>query len=257
VPIKITEQKRRNMSKTKIPWCDYTWNPVTGCDPISEGCENCYAQKLAFKYAGRFGYDQNRPFSISEHDDRLSKPFHIKRPQKIFVGSMGDVFHALVREDFVLKIIEVCKQCDRHTFLFLTKRPHIANKYDLASENILYGITAENQRWYESRRSYQMMNKNHLHFVSFEPLLGRIDLLANNLEPPAWVIVGGENSTLGAHEMKFSWVVSLYKQCINLSIPFFFKGWGTAFNKNSIEPELIKEIESTKEYPECLSKRKS
>ena len=112
------------MNYTDIAWCDKTWNPISGCTKCSPGCENCYAEKMARKrFAGRFGYPADDPFRPGVfRPDRLDEPGKLKRPSRIFVSSMGDLFHAAVPDWMIFAVWEALSQCDQHRFMFLTKR---------------------------------------------------------------------------------------------------------------------------------------
>lgn len=121
---------------TKIEWCEETWNPITGCSPISEGCQNCYAKRMANRLRGRFGYPEDEPFRVTLHPDKLEQPLRWKKPRKIFVCSMSDLFHEDVNDEWLDRIFTTIRQCltykwygetwhpvIKHTFLVLTKRP--------------------------------------------------------------------------------------------------------------------------------------
>lgn len=113
------------MKKTAIEWCDHSWNPVTGCPgpKISAGCANCYAERNAKRFRGRFGYDADDPFGIHVHNDRWLQPLRKRAPSRIFVCSMGDLFHKSVSDQHIAKAFTAAAMCPQHTFIFLTKRP--------------------------------------------------------------------------------------------------------------------------------------
>lgn len=111
------------MSKTKIEWATHTWNPVTGCSPVSEGCQNCYAARMAKRLAGRSGYPKDDPFRVTFHPDRLAQPLKWKKPSRIFICSMGDLFHEEVPFNDIACILGIMAACQHHTFMVLTKRP--------------------------------------------------------------------------------------------------------------------------------------
>src|SRR5215208_4868915 len=112
---------------TGIEWCTTTWNPITGCSKVSEGCRHCYAESLSL----RFGWSEKpwtHPFAsanVSLHPERLNQPFRWRDPRIVFVNSMSDVFHELVPFDFIDEIFRVMEACPKHTFQVLTKRPKI------------------------------------------------------------------------------------------------------------------------------------
>jgi protein gp37 len=178
-----------------IGWCDRTWSPVSGCSPISEGCEHCYAQRMAQRLAGRFGYPRDNPFAVTLHPDKLDDPLHWKKPQRIFVASMGDLFHENVDFDLILKIFAIMNRCPQHTFITLTKRPkrmlEFASSYGLMPdpwlggltgsserwpENVWAMVTAENQKRADERIPILIQTPAAMRGVSVEPMLGPIDI---------------------------------------------------------------------------------
>ncbi len=109
---------------SKIEWTDETWNPVTGCTPISPGCDHCYAERMAKRLAGRYGYPKDEPFKVTCHEDKMNEPFGWKKPKRVFVCSMGDLFHPDVEPWQQYRIFKNAYDLrNRHTFIFLTKRP--------------------------------------------------------------------------------------------------------------------------------------
>lgn len=233
---------------TKIPWTQETWNPITGCTPFSEGCENCYAKRMVVRFAGRFGYPTDEPFRPGVlHEDKLNVPKRWRKPRTIFVTSMGDFFHDAVKYSDQNKIYDVMKACPQHRFLLLTKRP---SEIDFAfrskifsSTNIFLGITAENQYRYLTRCLEQPY-----HFLSLEPLLGPVKLnvavTRDNL--PSWVIVGGETGR-NVRPMLLEWARDIRDECKDLNIPFFFKQVG-GLKKYKTAPKDLK----IREYPSWL-----
>lgn len=107
---------------TGIEWCDETWNPVTGCSKISPACDNCYAERMSKRLAGRFGYPQDEPFRVTMHPEKLAQPLRWKKPRRIFVVSMGDLFHVDVPNNYIAAIFGVMAACPQHTFMVPTKR---------------------------------------------------------------------------------------------------------------------------------------
>ena len=219
------------MATTKIEWSEKTFNFVTGCTPISDGCKNCYARRMANRLKGRFGYSKNNPFAITYHPERLLEPESWKKPTMIFVSSMGDLFHKDVH-DFV--ILEIFKHIPRrHIIQLLTKRPERMSEFfkiykeDIYTDNIWCGTTIENSEVYY-RIDYLAQIQVNNRFVSFEPLLDDIAVKHPeifDLEFMDWVIVGGETGT-GARPMKPEWVRNIRDICLKKKIPFFFKKWG-------------------------------
>ena len=177
---------------TKIEWAAETWNPITGCTPISEGCANCYAKRMATRLRGRCGYPADDPFKPTIHRDRLSDPFKMKKPKIIFVCSMSDLFVDTGPEGswpFIDEILRVCNDCPQHTFLILTKRIEAAWYYfnspvyngdylrsKLLGENIWLGVTAENQQRANERIPILLQIPAAVRFVSIEPMLGPVDV---------------------------------------------------------------------------------
>lgn len=249
------------MASTKIEWADAVWNPVTGCTPSSQGCQNCYAQRMAKRLAGRCGYPADDPFRVTLHPEKLEEPLHWKKPRRVFVCSMGDLFHEDVPFEFIEQVFEVMRKAEQHMFLVLTKRPRRAKMFldpNLRSDtfknwpfpNAWLGVTAENQRMADERIPILLETPASVRFVSCEPLLGPIDLgqwlecptcagsgeIYNPIEdafedcpahfsPLHWVIAGGETGP-GARPMHPDWVRTLRDQCQVAGVPFFFKSWG-------------------------------
>lgn len=178
------------MSDTKIEWADKVWNPVTGCTPISEGCANCYAARMAKRLAGRYGYPKDEPFSVTSHPNKLDEPYHWLLPQKVFVCSMGDLFHENVGLSDLWQIHSKMRLYGRpdgmrkHTFMILTKRPQrMAEFYRRYpsygfpdNPNLWIGVTAENQRTADERIPILLQIPAAKRFVSVEPMLGPVDL---------------------------------------------------------------------------------
>ena len=176
---------------TKIEWTEETWSPVTGCTPVSEGCRNCYAKRMAHRLAGRFGYPEApHEFDVTLHPDKLDQPFHWKwkKPRKIFVCSMGDLFHEDVPDGFIAGVWMRMLSNPKHTFQVLTKRPERMSKLvpelfknfftgtaDIA-ENIWLGVTAENQQAADERIPWLLKTPAAVRFVSVEPMLGPVDM---------------------------------------------------------------------------------
>lgn len=177
------------MARTKIEWTDMTWNPVTGCTPISEGCQNCYAKRMAKRLAGRCGYPKDDPFLVTLHPERLNEPMKWKTPRRVFVCSMGDLFHEDVPFEYIHGIWDIIKAYPQHTFLILTKRPQrmaeVVNRiYGLERlgwskgfwDHVWLGVTAENQQRANERIPILLQIPAAVRFVSVEPMLGPVDL---------------------------------------------------------------------------------
>lgn len=176
------------MSKTKIDWCDEVWNPVTGCSQISEGCKNCYAEKMANRLQKMGLYKYRKGFRVECHDDEFDKRFPGKG-KRIFVNSMSDLFHPEVPFDFVDSVFtEISKHNNRHVFIILTKRPERMKEY-LTSDrsnhkfagymgwplkNLWLGVSVENQKAADERIPLLLQTPAALRFVSVEPMLEQI-----------------------------------------------------------------------------------
>lgn len=174
---------------TRIEWCDATWNPVTGCSPISEGCANCYAKRMATRLRGRCGYDAKDPFRVTLHSDRLAEPKKWRKPRRVFVCSMGDLFHKDVPSSYINKIWNVAFNFPRDTWIFLTKRPLMLMRWtqlkatatawpidDIWPPWMWIGVSVENQEMAYERIPLLLKIPAAIRFVSVEPMLGPVDL---------------------------------------------------------------------------------
>jgi len=181
------------MNKTKIEWTEATWNPVTGCTPITIGCEHCYAARIAWRLRGRHGYPEDDPFRVTRHPDRLNKPLRFRKPRMIFVCSMGDLFHEDMPDEYIVEVFKVMAACPQHTFQVLTKRPGRAHdvlwqhntehvfvgggaKATWPLPNAWLGVSVENQRTADERIPLLLETPAACRFVSIEPMLGPVDL---------------------------------------------------------------------------------
>lgn len=177
------------MSATKIEWADAVWNPTTGCTPVSEGCENCYAKRFAYRLRGRFGYPEDDSFRVTLHPERLDEPLRWRNPKRVFVNSMGDLFHPDVPDDFIDQVFNIMALAYWHTFLVLTKRP--ARMTGLLADdpsrfsfnwtswplpNVWLGVSVENQQAADERIPILLQTPAAVRFVSVEPMLGPVDL---------------------------------------------------------------------------------
>ena len=218
------------MAKTKIEWAEVSWNPITGCTKLSDGCLNCYAERMAKRLKAMGQPNYKNGFKVTYHPNVLNYPLKWKKSRMIFVNSMSDLFHEEVPIDFIKQIFEVMNQANWHIFQALTKRAErlleISSKLKW-TENIWMGVTVENSK-YKERIELLKKTQAKVKFLSLEPLLG--DLGTLNLEGIDWVIVGGESGP-NARPMKKEWVENILIQCRKQNVPFFFKQWG-AFNAN-------------------------
>lgn len=213
------------MSKSSIEWTESTWNPVTGCNKLSPGCKNCYAEKMSkrLKAMGQRNYANGFRLTLQPH--MLELPLRWKKPQTIFVNSMSDLFHKNVPFEYIEQVFDVMKRAHWHRFQVLTKRADRLEQLSPMLEwapNIWMGVSVESQK-YVSRIDHLRRTGAQTKFLSLEPLIGplnNLDLLGID-----WAIVGGE-SGFGARPMPLNWVTSIREQCVDAGVAFFFKQWG-------------------------------
>lgn len=210
---------------SSIEWTEMTWNPVTGCHKVSQGCKHCYAERMA-KRLHAMGVDRYRDgFAPTLHEDLIDLPRHWKKPRVIFVNSMSDLFQEEVQNDFIRRVFNTMRDCPQHTFQILTKRG--ARLRELGSsltwpDNVWMGVSIENEQVIDRVRDLASVPAK-VRFLSCEPLVGPLSRLP--LRNIHWVIVGGESGP-GARLMNPDWVSSIHKQCMRAGVSFFFKQWG-------------------------------
>jgi protein gp37 len=223
---------------SNIEWTEATWNPIAGCSMVSPGCTNCYAQRMAarlnamhvtkyadttrksgrrFVWTGRVNFDEST----------LAAPLKWRKPLRIFVNSMSDLFQSPVPESFVRRVWETMEQAHWHTFQILTKRPErmrdILRGGDFrVLENVWLGTSVESQEFVD-RIDVLRETPAHIRFVSFEPLIGPV--IDADLSNVHWAIVGGESGP-AARPMESWWVEELRDMCRKQRVAFFFKQWG-------------------------------
>ena len=227
------------MAETQIEWTDSTWNPVAGCSIMSSGCTNCYAMQMAYrleamgvkKYSGLTRKSGNRSIwagRIREDVDSLEIPRKWRKPRKVFVNSMSDLFHEKVSDRFIVDVWKVMRETPRHSYQILTKRPDrmahfLENKIGDVLPNVWLGTSVENRK-VTDRINYLQRVKAIISFISFEPLIGSVgDVDLSGID---WAIVGGESGS-AARPIKEVWVDEIYEQCTASGTAFFFKQWGT------------------------------
>lgn len=238
------------MSKSRIEWTDRTWNVVTGCTPVSAGCERCYAKTMARRFAGMNGYPEYpHYFDVTLHPDRLVQPMLWHKPKKIFPVSMGDLFNDEVPDMFIYTVFDVARDADQHTYQFLTKRAkrmaRLTRDYclDRGLKRLpahMWGlVTTEDQECADERIPWLRDSYFQVQGISCEPLLSAVDILLWLIEFPGldWVIAGGESGP-GARPMKPDWARSLRDQCVEAGVPFFFKQWGEWLGIDQIDHML-------------------
>ena len=220
------------MSTSKIEWTEATWNPETGCDKTSAGCVNCYAEIWAKRLQAMGQKKYRNGFAVTCHEDTLDIPLRWKKPRKVFVNSMGDLFHKDVPDEFIHSVFEVMQTADQHQYQVLTKRAERLQQLAPSlpwPENVWMGVTVEDSN-NVSRIDCLRTVPASVRFLSIEPLLGPIPNL--NLNGIDWVIVGGESGP-GAREMREEWVLDIRDQCLRCGVPFFFKQWGGTQKKKA------------------------
>lgn len=256
--------------KSDIQWTDATWNPVTGCTKVSPGCAHCYAERITERLHGPGSFEE-----IVLHPDRLEYPLHWRKPRRVFVNSMSDLFHNDVPYDFIIKVFGVMQKCPQHTFQVLTKRA--TGMYDVVRAigrldqfssawplpNVWLGVSVENQHFANERIPLLLRTPAAVRFISAEPLLGPVCLTDvketmlpkmegdNHIHIDAtervvpshidWVICGGESGT-DARAMQLSWARSLRDQCKSAGVAFFMKQLGSRPESHQKEPFPFAEL---------------
>ncbi|HZU87410.1 MAG TPA: phage Gp37/Gp68 family protein [Anaerolineaceae bacterium] len=265
------------MGNTQIEWADKVWNPVTGCTPVSAGCAHCYAERIAKRFW------KDRPFSkVMCHEDRLDDPLRWKKPARVFVNSMSDLFHPDVPALFTHRVFQTMLKCPQHTFMILTKRPGEMIQYVpvFPLGNVWLGVSVEDQKTADERIPLLLQTPAAVRFVSCEPMLGpvnltnlyghiqigeHVDLCVNALAgkyAPAWAgrktrtdkslaelyagkldwVICGGESGPGARPMHPDWVMGLRDQCTSADVPFFFKQWGEWHPRHKNEFETVCQV---------------
>lgn len=256
--------------RSSIEWTDATWNPVTGCTKVSPGCDHCYAETFAERWRGTKGHHFENGFDVQLRPERLDQPLRWKKPRRIFVNSMSDLFHDAVPDDYIAKVFAMMACAPQHTFQVLTKRhgrmrsllssesfrPEVAYNAGQMCENgdhmhdsvmfgewprsnIWLGVSVENQKWADIRIPALLDTPAAVRWISAEPLLGPVVLHDHWIgadpyrhdEPRLdWVVTGGESGP-GARPMHPDWARSLRDQCEAADVPFFMKQAGTVLAK--------------------------
>jgi protein gp37 len=248
---------------SKIEWTDTTWSPTVGCTKVSAGCDHCYAEGIARRFAGTKAFPNG--FDLALHPQRLGDPLRWRKPRKVFVNSMSDLFHDDVPDEFIGGVFDVMAQTPQHTYQILTKRhgrmrslltkwaeegarqewagpgTAVFRRHDLLwcgpvpwpLPNVWLGVSAEDQKHAHLRIPALLNTPAAVRFVSAEPLLGpiRLDpLWAHGTWGPGldWVIVGGESGP-GARAMNPAWAQDIVADCRDLGIAPFVKQLGSAY----------------------------
>lgn len=256
---------------TKIEWTDKVWNVLRGCSRVSEGCRNCYAERTATRFSGPgqpyeglakfhhlaadLGIEPHWTGEVRFIPELLDQPLHWKKPRKIFVNSMSDLFHEKVTDKWLSEIFGIMALCEQHTFQILTKRP--ARMLDVASRwwggsgrldvgpphNVWLGVSVEDQKTADERIPLLLQTPAAVRWVSYEPALGPVDFTyalsqCHNFTPYKgdygaalvtrgidWLVAGGESGP-GARPADPMWFRGVRDQCYLARVPFFFKQWG-------------------------------
>ncbi len=212
-------------STSGIEWTDATWNPVTGCTQVSPGCDHCYALTFAERWRGVPGHHYEQGFDLRLWESRLALPLRWKKPRRIFVNSMSDLFHAGVPEEFIRSVFATMERADWHIYQVLTKRPQrLARLADSLPwpDHVWVGVSVESNA-YAWRADFLRRVPAAVRFISAEPLLGPVDQL--DLEGIHWLITGGESGA-GFRRCNPEWVRDARDRCLEHNVAYFHKQWG-------------------------------
>lgn len=239
------------MAQSSIEWTELTWNPVTGCTKVSQGCKFCYAEVMARRLKAMGLEKYKNGFNVAIHPETLEEPYKWKKSRVVFVNSMSDLFHPEVPVDFIQQVFRVMRENSRHVFQVLTKRTELLLEYDNAgllewAENIWMGTSVEDER-VNHRIDELRQTKASTKFLSCEPLIGPLPEM--NLEGIHWVIVGGESGHT-PRPMTPEWVIDIKEQCEKANVPFFFKQWGGRNKKKQGRKLMDRTWDDLPEMPE-------
>jgi protein gp37 len=221
-------------TRSRIEWTETTWNPTTGCDRISAGCDHCYALTLAkrLKSMGSAKYQNDGDlrtsgpgFGVTTHAAALGQPLRWREPRLVFVNSMSDLFHAKVPTEFIRQVFDVMAATPQHTYQVLTKRARRLRRLAPSLDwppNVWMGVSIENSDTLHRVDDLREVPAS-VRFLSCEPLIGLLTGL--DLEAIGWVIVGGESGP-HARPVNSKWITQIRDTCLATQVPFFFKQWG-------------------------------
>jgi protein gp37 len=219
-------------TQSTIEWTESTWNPLTGCTKISPGCKFCYAERMSARLKAMGQHNYRNGFALTLHPQMLDAPLHWKKPQRIFVNSMSDLFQDKVPTAFIKSVFATMREASWHQFQVLTKRSgrllKVSGQLDWP-DNVWMGVSVENEK-YQHRIDDLRQTNAAVKFLSLEPLLGPLPKL--KLRGIDWVIVGGESGP-GARPMQPQWVTAIRDQCARKNVAFFFKQWGGVHKKRT------------------------
>lgn len=211
--------------KSQIEWTESTWNPVTGCTKVSQGCKFCYAERMAERLRAMGQPNYRNGFQLTLQPHMLALPLRWKTTRRIFVNSMSDLFHDQVPLEYIQRVFDVMRRASWHQFQVLTKRAErlaeVAADLDWPA-NIWMGVSVESAL-HVDRIDCLRGTGARVKFLSLEPLLGPLPGLV--LEAIDWIIVGGESGP-HARPIQESWVLDVRDQCQRAGVSFFFKQWG-------------------------------
>ena len=211
--------------RSKIEWTDSTWSPVTGCTKVSPGCDHCYAERVTERFHGKGSFE-----NVVLHEDRLAQPLRWRKPRRVFVNSMSDLFHDDVPDEFIVRVFDVMQNAPRHTFQVLTKRHArmrsfvtrylsgefvrdpssgpLASTVDRPPRGIWLGVSVEDQKWADIRVPALLATPAAVRFLSCEPLLGQIDLHdCGGVDAIERDWAGGLGGGTGAPHPLIDWVI--------------------------------------------------
>lgn len=247
--------------RSAIEWTEATWNPTTGCDRVSAGCDNCYALTLAkrLKGMGSAKYQNDGDprtsgpgFGLTLHPDALDVPYGWKSPRTVFVNSMSDLFHARVPLDFVRQVFQVMADTPQHSYQVLTKRARrlrqVAGKLEWPP-NVWMGVSVESAKELPRVDDLRQVPAA-VRFLSCEPLLGPLDGL--DVTGIDWVIVGGESGRR-ARPMDIAWATDVVERCHQAGCASFVKQLGSCWGKKHKDISLFPAALQVREYPKALA----
>jgi len=234
-------------TNSRIEWTEMTWNPVTGCTKVSQGCKNCYAERMAGRLKAMGSERYQNGFDVTLHRDLVSLPKSWKRGRMVFVNSMSDLFHEDVPDSFLKSVFQTMSNCPQHTFQILTKRSErlrALSKLLPWPSNIWMGVSVEDARVVERIKDLRA-TPARVKFLSCEPLIGPLERLV--LRGIDWVIVGGESGPR-ARPMNPLWASSVLRQCKSAGVAFFMKQMGGKQSKGG-ELDVIPPRLRIRQYP--------
>lgn len=241
------------MDGSKIEWTDATWNPLRGCSRVSEGCRNCYAERIAARFSSEVWDGPHDAVAVMTKDgprwtgkvnlveSKLDQPLHWKKPRRIFVNSMSDLFHENIRLEWFQRIYDVMRRASQHSFQVLTKRSERMNKLvgacgpDGPLPNVWWGVSIEDQATADERIPFLLQTPAAVRWVSYEPALGPVDfeqaVYKSGRLPESeglgfsWCVIGGESGP-GARPFDLSWARNTLAQCKRAGVAVFVKQLG-------------------------------